>query len=36
MNIREEQEKREHEYMVYIKKSEQISDFIKYLNASPM
>ena len=25
--------KREHEYMVYIKKSEQISDFIKYLNA---
>ena len=33
MNIREEQEKREHEYMVYIKKSEQISDFIKYLNA---
>lgn len=25
--------KREHEYMVYLKKSEQISDFIKYLNA---
>ena len=25
--------KREHEYMIYIKKSEQISDFIKYLNA---
>ena len=25
--------KREHEFMVYLKKSEQISDFIKYLNA---
>lgn len=25
--------KREYEYMIYIKKSEQISDFIKYLNA---